>query len=190
MVRVGVVVTVAVLSAALIAINKSEILLRLSEARVYGSAWWPQRVAKHKGLLIYGCRPNLTGASLCEGWKGVQVQQHRKKKGGGVSDTRSPHQCQTIANKVFHYNKGTIHFKISQQEALPLPPLRRFSDDQRTWSEMRIYVHMYATLSMLFSELPQLVTLKWMKVLFLNKPRTSRLVSMPLPSASGPERKQ
>lgn len=232
MVIVGVVVKVAVLSAALIAVNKSEILLRLSEARAYGSAWWPQRVAKHKGLLIYGCRPNLTGASLCEGWKGVQVPQHRNK-GGGVSDTSwkatlyhhcdswiaVPHilhlftndNCAIIyctwqwnvdypdisvamsragisskvpTNEVFHYNKGTIHFKISQQEALPLPPLRHFSADQRHWSEMRIYVHTYTTLSMLFSELPQIVTLKWIKVLFLNKPRTSRLVSMSLPSAS------
>lgn len=59
MVRVGVVVKVAVLSAALIAVNKSEILLRLSEARASGSAWWPQRVAKHKGLLIYGCRSDV-----------------------------------------------------------------------------------------------------------------------------------
>lgn len=46
---------------------------------------------------------------------------------------------------------------------------------------MRIYVHMYATLSMLFSELPQIVTLKWIKVLFLNKPRTSRTSSYPCP---------
>lgn len=56
MVIVGVVVKVTVLSATLIAVNKSEILFRLSAARACGSTWWPQRVAKHNGLLFYSCR--------------------------------------------------------------------------------------------------------------------------------------